>query len=89
MKSTFFRVQGGGTVYSAFDSSSDRPLVIESSVFEGNIAYTSSSCIAVRDRNMTIRSSQFTGNEGTPVLFESSSSIGEHQLVVSASLQND
>lgn len=60
----------------------DRPLIIADSHFENNIAEISASSVAVHNRNLTIRDTQFVGNAGTAVLFETTSITGEDQLVV-------
>lgn len=73
--------QGSGAVYCGPDSS-DREMVIEGSTFQGNTAEASASAVSSFDRSLTIRNTQFIENEGTPVLFESESATGAHQLEV-------
>lgn len=73
--------QGSGAVYCPLDST-DRPMIIESSLFEGNTAGVSASAVACHDRDLIIRDTQFIDNKGTPILFESSNARGDHQFDV-------
>lgn len=68
-------------MYCGLDST-DRPMIIESSTFEGNTADVSASSVASHDRDLIIRNTKFVGNKGTPILFESSSARGDHQFEV-------